>query len=278
MITEQQTRKYEVNTYKTIESSFTGAYDSISDAPIVNPPQKSVTVSGIISMVLVAGMCVLTFYHTDWKAWGWGVAAGLSLAAIVLIVRRYMKALKKYQEANSAGSKRFDYKEEYMSLFPELPGRMNASELIKTISPMQNKQSRDVYNNAIRNLMTALNTVNNPQDILCRNLTTYGDLFSQIRKRCYIGENDSSEIVIYDSDCLDPKGEIVVESSDIIGYGEPDTFGDKLAAIRKAGVKISSDAIIVAIKTDDEGGVLYLETHSNDFEKLKKLLGRGKLN
>lgn len=278
MITEQETRKYEVNTFKTIESSFTGAYDSITDAPIVNPPQKSVTVSGVISMVLVAGMCVLTFFSSSWKQWGWGVAAGLSLAAIVLIIRRYLKALKKFQEANSAGSKRFDYKEEYMSLFPELPGRMNASELIKAVSPMQNKQSRDVYNNAIRDLITSLNTVNNPQDILCRNLTTYGDLFSQLRKRCYIGENGSNDIVIYDSDCLAPRGELVVEPSDILSYGVPDTFGDKLAGVRKAGVKISSDAVIVAIKTDEEGGVLYLETHASDFEKLKKLLGRGKLN
>lgn len=260
-----------------IENSFSGAYDTLSDAPVVSPPEKSVMISSVLSMLLVAGMCVLTYYVSNWTAWGWGLVGALALAAIGLIIYRYIKALNKYKNANKAGSKRFDYKEEYMSLFPELPGRMNASELTKAIAPMQNKQSRDVYNNAIRDLITSLNAVSNPSDILCRNLSTYGELFAQPRRRCYIGSRDS-DIIIYDADSIAPRGELVIEASDIIGYGEPDTFGDKINDVKKSGTKISSDAIIIAIKTDENGGVLYIESHSSDLDKLKKLLGRGKYN
>ncbi len=273
MITEQETKRYEVNTARMIEASFTDAYDASSDAPVVSPPEKSVMISSILSMVLIAAMCGLTFYEV--RSIPWLIIGILALGVIGFIVYRYIKALKKYEAANSAGSARFDYKNEYTSLFPELPDRMNAYDFTKEISAMQNKQRRDVYNNAIRNLITKLNMVNNPQDVLCRNLTTYGELFSKLRKKCYLTVDDG-KILVYDADFLDPRGELVIDTQDLLGYGDPATF--PVADIKRSGTKISQDAVIIAIKTDEEGGVLYLESHTNDLEKLKKLLGKSKLN
>ena len=275
MITEQETKRYEVNPERVIESSFSGAFDNISDEPVVSPPEKSVLVTSILSMVLISGMCVLTFID-DRAQIVWLIVGILAFAVIGFIVFRYIKALKKYEKATSQGSQRFNYRQEYVSLFPELPDRMSAGDLTKAIAPMQNKQRRDVYNNAIRDLVTKLNTVNNPNDILCRNLSTYGELFAQPRRRCYMKSEDS-KIVIYDADFSAPKGELIIDPSDILSYGDPDSF-EYISDIKQLGTKISSDAILIAIKTDEEGGRLYIESHANDLVKLKKILGKGKMN
>ncbi|MCR5694533.1 MAG: hypothetical protein K6G89_06130 [Clostridia bacterium] len=275
MITEQETKRYEVSPERAIENSFSGAFDSISDEPVVSPPEKSVLVSSILSMLLISGMCTLTFVD-DRAQIVWLIVGILAFAVIGFIVFRYIKALKKYEKATSQGSQRFNYKQEYVSLFPELPDRMNAGELTKAIAPMQNKQRRDVYNNAIRDLITKLNTVNNPSDVLCRNLSTYGNLFAQPRRRCYIKSEDS-KIVIYDADFSAPRGELIIDPSDVLAYGEPDSF-EYISEVKKTGNKISSDAILIAIKTDEEGGRLYIESHANDLLKLKKILGKSKLN
>lgn len=271
MITEQETKRYDVNTKRLIESSFTDAFDSNSDAPVVYPPEKSVMITGVFSMLMITGMCVLTFFELNYS-YIWLAIGGIALAVIAFIIFRYAKALKKYKDANSAGSQRFDYKQEYVSLFPELPDRMSASAMTKAIAPMQSKLRRDVYNNALRDLITTLNTVNNPQDIICRNLSTYGELFAQPRRRCYL-TSDNSKFVLYDADFISPKGELVVDAADIIGFGEPSKFD--LSEVKKSGSKISSEAVIIAVKTGDDS-TLFLEAHSKDVDKLKKLFGKAR--
>ena len=166
-----------------------------------------------ISILLVSGMCILTYFKL--KSIWWliiGIAVGLCTG---FVIYHHLKTLKKYKEANSRGSKRFDYKAEYVSLFPSgLPEKMPATDLTREIAPMQNRQSRDVYNNAIRDLITTLNSVNNPNDLLCKNVNTYGSLFAQPRRRCYVRQEDG-KFVVYDADFMNPKGELIIDQSDL---------------------------------------------------------------
>lgn len=47
-----------------------------------------------------------------------------------------------------------------------------------------------------------------------------------------------------------------------------------MSKITKNGVKLSQDVVIVEIKTgESENDRLYLEVHSREFDKLKKMLG-----
>ena len=269
MITEQSTSRYEVRPRSVIENSFSAAYESSTDAPVVYPPNLAITISSCISILLVSGMCVLTYFKL--KAIWWLIIGIVVALFTVLVIYRHLKAKKKYDEANSRGSKRFDYKAEYVSLFPaDLPDKMPATDLTREIAPMQNRQSRDVYNNAIRDLITTLNSVNNPNDLLCKNVNTYGSLLAQPRRRCYVRQEDG-KFVVYDADFMNPKGELVIDSADVLSFGPASAYD---AAKFSKGSKSGQDSWLIEIKTGDgDSDRLYLEAHAKDYEAMKKLFG-----
>jgi len=269
MIIEQETSRYNVDTYKAIEGSFSGAYDSVSDAPVVLKPDLVVTISGCFSMVLLAGMCALTYIKENSILW---LVVGIAcLMSIAYIVFKHNKNDKLYKKNNTKGSQKFDYNAEYISLFPkDLPEKMTATDLTREIAPMQNKQTKVVYNNAIRGLVSKLNAINNPQDILCKNVNSYGELMAQPRKRYYFkAEND--KFIAYDADFMNPRGELVIDAADVISYGPSPEYD--LAKYLKNGGKVSNYGIIIEIKTGLEDN-LYLEAMQNDLDKIKKVLGK----
>ena len=272
MITEKKTTRYEVNTRKYIEESFSEAYESSTDAPVVYPPSKAILVTSIISILLISGMCVATFFVNGSVVWL--IVGIVAFLAIALLVYRHLKALKKYKDANSRGSRRFDYKAEYLSLFPQdLPDRMSATDLTREIAPMQNRQKLDVYNNAIRDLISRLNHVNNPGDILIKNINTYGEFFSQPRRRYYLKAEDG-KFVIYDANFMEPKGEIIADADDVVSFGA--SSGYDVQKISK-GSKVSQSAVVIALRTGEgDDGILYFEALGSDLEKVKKLLGAKK--
>lgn len=135
MITERSTEKYNVFPRKLIEGSFSGAYDSNNSAPVLYKPDTVVTVSSCISMLMICGMCVLTWAQT--KSVIWLVVGAVFLVILAFIVRKHFKKLKEYNDANSKGAEKFDFKAEYVSLFPEdLPEEMTASEFALKIAQM----------------------------------------------------------------------------------------------------------------------------------------------
>jgi len=271
MITEQKTSRYNVNPQKLIENSFVTAYDSNNDAPVIYPPDLAVTVTSVISLLMICGMCVLTWYLDESRPVIWLGVGAVFIIIMFFVIRNHVKKQKTYLEANSKGGQKFDYKSEYISLFPDLPSSISASDFSLKIATMQNKQKKDVYNNAIRNLVTKLNQVNNPGDILCKNLTTYGTLMTQLKHRWYL-KMDDGNFVIYDADFQKPLGELVMDFSDVVSYGTPDTFDT--SEITKNGTKISQDALLVEIKTgSSEKDRLFLEVHSREYDRLKKMLG-----
>lgn len=135
MIIERPTEKYNVFPRKLIEGSFSGAYDSNNSAPVIYKPDTVVTVSSCVSMLMICGMCVLTWAQTKSVVW---LAVGAAfLVILAIIVGKHFKKLKVYNEANSKGAERFDFKAEYVSLFPEeLPEQMTASEFALKIAQM----------------------------------------------------------------------------------------------------------------------------------------------
>lgn len=271
MITERETKRYIVCPKKLIENSFSNAYDNASDAPIVVKPDVAVTVFSCISMVIIVGMCLLTAFSEEKISTMW---LGVALAAAVLtgyIIYKHFAKLKAFKDANSEGTKKYDFRAEYLGLFPqELPEEMPASQLAKTLAPMQNKQKKDMYNNAIRDLISKLNSKNNPNDILCKNISLYGDIMTQTKRRYYI-TGDEGKIIVYDADFIDPRGELVCDPEDVLSYG---VYANYPSRINSAGAKVSQDAIIIEIKTgNDEDDRLYLEAHANDYDRIKKLLG-----
>lgn len=272
MITEKKTTRYEVNTRKYIEESFSEAYESSTDAPVVYPPSKAILITSIISILLISGMCVATYFVKNSIVWL--IVGIVAFLAIFLLLYRHLKALKKYNAANSSGSQRFDFKSEYLSLFPQdLPDRMSATDLTREVAPMQNRQKQDVYNNAIRNLITALNRVNNPGDVLIKNINTYGEFFSQPRRRYYIKAEDGG-FVIYDANFMEPSGEIVADADDVISFGASSEY-DLQKYIK--GSKVSQSAVVIALKTGEGADdVLYFEALGSDLERIKKLLGSKK--
>lgn len=271
MITERETKRYNVKPYSFIENSFNSSYDYASDAPIVHKPDKGVLISGCISFVLIAAMCALT-----WKELGknsWLIIGCAFLALPIYLIYKYLKNLKTYNAANSAGAEKFDYKAAFMEFIPTgLPEEMPAADLTTKIAPFQGKLQKDIYNNALRDVITKLNQVNNPNDILCKNLTLYGDLMSQQKRRYYMCGEDG-KIVVYDSDFSCPRGELVIDEDDVLSFGDSSKYN--LSPYIKGNIKVSQDSYAVEIKTNDDGR-LFLEVNSREYDKLKKLLGARK--
>jgi len=272
MIIEKETSRYLVSPAKLIDNSFSRAYDSASDAPVVSPPDLAVTVTSCISMALIFGMCVATAIVKSAAKW-YAIGAAFALLAVYIVYKHITKA-KAYKDANSAGTKKYDFKKEYESLFPtDFPEKMPASEMAKKIAPLQGKQKKDLYNNAIRDLISALNSKNNPSDILCKNLSLYGDLMTQPKRRYYFTA-DSGKFVIYDSDFMNPRGEFEIDADDILSFGTYANYPSKIGA---SGVKVSQDSVIIEIKTgEDDDARIYLEAHSNDYDRIKKMIGAKK--
>ena len=107
MIIEKDTERYKVNPKKLIEKTFTSAYDSNNDAPVVYKPDAGVTVLSIISLILIVGMCVLTWYTVKTEAKEvsegksaviWLVIGAVFIFFIVTTIMKYMKQLKAYKK------------------------------------------------------------------------------------------------------------------------------------------------------------------------------------
>ena len=213
-------------------------------------------------MLLLAGMCALTWQKLAKTVW---LVIGIACVALIgLILYNFFKKKKQYDDLNKKGAEKFDYKSEYISLFPaNLPANMPAAALTKEVAVMQNRQQRAVYNNAIRDLISKLNSVNNPGDVLCKNINTYGSIMSRARQRYYI-RYESGDFIVYDADFMNPKGELVIDGEDLVSYGAVEFYD-------LGGAKALTGSTIIEIATPD-GGRLYLETHQNDSEKLKKLM------
>lgn len=272
MIIEKETERYKVYPKKLIDSTFTSAYDSNNDAPVVMKPDLIVLIFSIFSLLLIVGMCALTWYHerSGKAAYIWLCIGAIFLVFIFTTIKKYVKQLKLYKNDNSKGAVKYDTKSEFSDLFPsDLPNSMTAADFALKINGLVGKQKKDVYNNALRNLITKLNKINNPDDILCKNLSLYGNIMDRLKQRFYITIDDG-KLVVYDAAFQNPKGELIIDIEDIVKYDEASEFDT--SAISKSGIKASNDGILIEINAGEGNENIFLEIHSKDFERFKKMI------
>jgi hypothetical protein len=158
-----------------------------------------------------------------------------------------------------------------VSLFGDLPETIPTGDLLKIISPLISKQENISFKNALKRISDTITVINNPNDIKCKLVTTFGDIFTQPKRRLYL-QNVDDKLVFYDADFSKPKGEIICDLDDVESYG---TFSQYPLRINSSGGgKINPDALVLKIK--DTKHEIYFEFQKEVYDELKKILPRKK--
>ncbi|MBQ8828447.1 MAG: hypothetical protein IJZ90_04865, partial [Clostridia bacterium] len=208
MIIERDTQRYTISTSRMISDAFESAYSEDQDGPIVAKPDFAVTVCSTLSMLILFAMCFMT-YLSKGKETMWLVISVIFLILPVYFFYKDFKKLAQYKAVNSVDTSKHAAKKEFESLFGEnLEEKMSAASFLRVVAPlaskpaiMKNYTARD----GVRFLVNALNVKNNPPDLLCKNMTSYGKILSQTRHRYYVKREDSN-FIFYDQDFMNPAG------------------------------------------------------------------------
>lgn len=149
-----------------------------------------------------------------------------------------------------------------------MPEVTHAMELQRKVSPLMGKQTDVTYIAALRQINEKLASKNNPEDLLCKMISTEPEVFKQPKRRLYL-KADAGSLVFYDADFMNPIGEIVCDLDDVVGYGDYAKYPNKFN--NPGGGKIRPESIILEIK--DEKHNLFFEFRTEDYDALKKILG-----
>ena len=267
MIIIKDTERYQVCPAELIGEAFETAYTRYAEEQPIAPPDLSMPIFTDISMLLLCILFLLTGKEYPAEKTTWFVLAGFCLLLGIYFTFKYIKKRKAYRQAAGKPSTIKTKREKFFSLFRrdgnDLPEKMLAGDMLKTVSPIIGKQNDQVNNNAIREISEELARINNPQLPICKLVTPCGQPFDQPKKRLYFQE-DQGKFVFFDLDCSKPKGEIVCDPEDIISYGEFSEY----TGINPSGGKIRQDAIIV--EAQDAEKHIYFEFQNDSLPQLKK--------
>lgn len=270
-----KTDKYNIDPKKVVTNSFDSAFEKTAVTIPVRPPETLVTVFTVISLLLLAGMLYLTALYDkskDANSTLWFTLGTACFGIIAFYLSKYFKSVKLYKDSlkSPAASKKDKQREAFCALFEldEMPEQVNAMDLQRKVSSLMGKQTDATYLAALRQVNDKLAGKNNPQDLLCKMISTEPEVFKQPKRRLYL-KSDSGNLVFYDSDFMNPIGEIVCDSDDVVGFGEYENYPGKIN--NPGGGKIRPDAIIVEIK--DEKHNLFFEFRGEDYDALRKILG-----
>ncbi|MBQ8165122.1 MAG: hypothetical protein IJZ94_04835 [Clostridia bacterium] len=270
MIQENKTRRYTVNPKSMIDAAFENAYTDGQDGPVATKPDLAVTITGVLSMLIVTGMYLLTFFEKSKSEKLWLILMAVCAAITLFIIYKYFKNLKAYKNYNSTDNSKHAKKMEFFALFgDDLPEEMEAADFLKTVSPIATKPvvvQKPTFKASLFQLVNMLNTKNNPSDLLCKNMTVYGSVLTQARHRYYV-KKENGTFVFYDQDFMNPAGELVCDEKDIVSYGR---FSAYPSSINKSGGKVHQDSFVVEIDAGD-GERIYFEINGRETEKVKKL-------
>ena len=270
MIQENQTKRYIVNPKSMIDAAFENAYTDGQDGPVATKPDIAVTITGVLSMLIVTGMYLLTYIEKGKNDKLWLILMAACAAIAVFVVYKHFKALKAYKDYNSTDNSKHGKKMEFFALFGnDLPAEMPAADFLKTISALATKPAviqKPTFKGAMFQLVNMLNSKNNPQDLLCKNITVYGNILTQARHRYYVKKENNS-FVFYDQEFMNPAGEIVCDEKDILSYGR---FTAYPSSINKSGGKVHQDSFVVEVDAGN-GERIYFEINGRENEKIKKL-------
>ena len=269
MIQNNKTQRYTVNPKSMIDTAFENAYTDGQDGPVVSKPDLAVTITGVLSMLIVTGMYLLTFFEKGKNDKLWLILMAVCGAITVFIVYKHFKSLKAYKNYNSTDNSKHAKKMEFFALFGEnLPAEMTASEFLRVVTPIATKPAvlqKPTFKSALFQLVNMLNSKNNPSDLLCKNITVYGDILPQARHRYYI-KRENGTFIFYDQDFMNPTGEIVCDEKELLSYGR---FTAYPASVNKSGGKVHQDSYVVEIDAGDDK--IYFEINGRETEKVKKL-------
>lgn len=268
------TDRYMVNSHKLLGDSFDKAYERTLDEIPQSAPDKATAITTVISLIMIAFMFAATAYGQ--KTNGNPDTLMLFLGAVCILltiffVYKYFKDYAKYSNASGKPSAKISKRQEFFDLFGTLSEQMSTGDLLRKISPMIGKQENSSYKVALKSIVDIMTIKNNPTDIKCKLVTTFGDVFSQPKRRMYLaveGEN----LIFYDADFSKPKGEIQFDMESLQSYGVFSKYPQRINS--SGGGKISPDAIIVQIK--DEKHDIYFEFQNEEYDNLKKIFSHKK--
>ena len=269
MIKVSETQKYTIDPRQTIERAFEGSYVSSLEKMPSAPPDYMASIWGAASVLLVAVLYYITAIQSAANQESSGLWYGLSAVCVaipLIVLFKLWKAHKAFQNASGGEDKKETERKRFYTLmkYDAQPSSITASEFTKEISPMLGKQTKELYNNGIRRISEYLATVNNPDDLCCKLLTPFGNVFNQSKKRFYLSV-DGETVRFTDFDFANPKGEITCSQNDVISYGQYAKYPQNIAS---AGGKVRADSIILEIQ--DSENHLYFEFLPQDIARLKK--------
>lgn len=272
---QNTTEKYNIEPKRIIENAFESAYTKTAVTVHVTPPDTLVTVSSVISMILLAGMFFLTArYDTaaDRNPALWYTLASACAGVVAYIISKHVKSGKLYKEyMNGSKTKEKDNKKKVffeMLDYDNLPETIHALELVRKVSGLMNKQTDITYLTALRQINDKLSSVNNPDGLVCKMISTIPDVFPQPKRRFHL-KDEGEQIIFYDADFEDPFGEISCDKDDVVSFGEYAYYSKRVP--NPGGGKIRPESIILELKDDNHN--LFFEFKNHDYEDIRKMFG-----
>ncbi len=273
MINVNETKKYTINPKTTVEKAFEGAYMGSLEKMPVAPPDYMASIWGAASVLFVGLLYYFTALSDATSATQWYALSAACVAIVAIVIRKLIKNHKAFKKSSGGENKKESERKKFFALmgYDELPEEISATEYTKKISPMIGKQSKELHNVAIRKISEYLASVNNPEEINCKLLTPFGDVFNQSKKRFYMSVNEGT-VRFTDFDFSNPKGEITCNEDDIVSFG---FFAKYPQSILPSGSgKVRPDAVILEVK--DETNHIYFEFLPADGPKIKKMFSARK--
>lgn len=273
MIKINETKRYNVKPLEVISDAFETAYTRYAEEQPVAPPDLAMPVFTSLSMVLLFVLFLLTAFEYKAEKHIWFILAGLCIILAGRSCYKYFIQNKQYKQAAGKPSVVKAKRDGFFSFFQDdedLPETTTAANMLKMVSPIIGKQNDQVYNNALREMSEDLARINNPSLTMCKLLTPCGEIFKQSRRRLYF-KDEGAYLVFFDTDWMNPLGEIVCDEDDVVSFGE---YSKYPSDINKSGGKIRQDSIIVEIKDADNH--IFFEFQNDSYAELKKALSSRK--
>jgi len=274
LIKIQNTDKYNIKPKLLISDAYETSYDGIVAETPQAPPDTAIFISAITSLVMLSALFFYTYIHeltsNGTQASFWTVLAVACYGIMAFLATKYIKSVKLYKQTAGTPDKRERKKAKFMLLFDSdnLPEEIPAGELLRKVSTLSGNTNNDkITACALRRMSEFLTERNNPGDIMCKLVTTFGDVFTQPKRRLYF-KSDNDSLTFYDADFTKPKGEIICDVDDVASFGTFDQYPLRINS--SGGGKIKPEALIVEI--NDGALQLYFEFQNAHYDKIRKLL------
>lgn len=274
MVKITDTNEYDVNPKNMIYDAFASSYSRYADTQKEVPPDTATLICTIISMLMLAGMFVLTAFRYPSERVMWIIFTVLAAGLLGFFVFRYMKQRDAYMKAagkpNTINAKRA----EFVGLFgnaDDLDVKTLAGDFQDQVKRLRDREQDEVRKNALKAVFDDLTVINNPDLPVCRLMTTFPERFTQSRARLYM-KKQGDKYIFFDINWANPLGQIECDEDDIISFGR---FSVYPSSINTSGSKIRPESGILEL-AGEGGKPVYIDFVDDEYEKALKLLPKRK--